>query len=211
MAGSAKYYIKASILISTLLFSIECQTKEPDLFAQLAKWMQGSFNSSEQASKDNDYFNIHLHMKRIWPNAGEDIWLYVEQAADGYLEKPYRQRVYQLKQLGENRFASVVYTFDEPLKFAGAWQNEDPLSELSTDDLTIRKGCTVYLQWDKSTRLYSGSTDTNKCQSNLRGATYATSEVTIHSDKILSWDRGYDADDKQVWGAEKGGYIFLKQ
>jgi hypothetical protein len=27
---------------------------------------------------------------------------------------------------------------------------------------------------------------------------------------ILSWDRGFDANGNQVWGAEKGGYIFKK-
>jgi hypothetical protein len=28
---------------------------------------------------------------------------------------------------------------------------------------------------------------------------------------MLSWDRGYNADGKQVWGAEKGGYRFVKK
>jgi CpeT protein len=27
---------------------------------------------------------------------------------------------------------------------------------------------------------------------------------------LLSWDRGWDVNGKQVWGAEKGGYIFVK-
>jgi hypothetical protein len=29
--------------------------------------------------------------------------------------------------------------------------------------------------------------------------------------KIVSWDRGFDASGAQVWGAEKGGYIFLNE
>jgi CpeT protein len=51
----------------------------------------------------------------------------------------------------------------------------------------------------------------NNCPSNLRGATYATSEVVVQHDKMISWDRGFDSRDKQVWGAEKGGYIFMKE
>jgi hypothetical protein len=27
---------------------------------------------------------------------------------------------------------------------------------------------------------------------------------------LASWDRGFDSTDNQVWGAEKGGYIFKK-
>ena len=29
-------------------------------------------------------------------------------------------------------------------------------------------------------------------------------------DRLLSWDRGFDAAGKQVWGAEKGPYEFLR-
>jgi len=57
---------------------------------------------------------------------------------------------------------------------------------------------------------YEGSTEGNNCESDLRGAKYATSEVKISKDGIISWDRGYDAEGKQVWGAEKGGYIFKR-
>ena len=57
---------------------------------------------------------------------------------------------------------------------------------------------------------YEGSTNGKDCQSDLRGAKYATSEVVISDEGIKSWDRGYDENDKQVWGAEKGGYVFKK-
>jgi hypothetical protein len=32
----------------------------------------------------------------------------------------------------------------------------------------------------------------------------------LQEDMMVSWDRGWNADDKQVWGAEKGGYEFVK-
>ena len=28
--------------------------------------------------------------------------------------------------------------------------------------------------------------------------------------KLVSWDRGWNAEHEQVWGSEKGGYIFDK-
>ena len=42
----------------------------------------------------------------------------------------------------------------------------------------------------------------------MRGASFARSEVEILEDKIISWDRGFDASGNYVWGAEKAGYIF---
>jgi len=30
----------------------------------------------------------------------------------------------------------------------------------------------------------------------------------MNDDAIHSWDQGWDADDEQVWGATKAGYVF---
>ena len=57
---------------------------------------------------------------------------------------------------------------------------------------------------------YKGDTGIKTCESSLRGASYATSEVEMTSQKILSWDRGFDAEGNHVWGAEKAGYVFDK-
>ena len=51
----------------------------------------------------------------------------------------------------------------------------------------------------------------NGCESNLRGAKYAASRVTLTEHLLASWDQGFDETGKQVWGAEKGGYRFVKE
>ena len=57
---------------------------------------------------------------------------------------------------------------------------------------------------------FYGATRENDCESSLRGASYATSEVRLFADAMHSWDRGYDADGVQVWGATAGPYEFLR-
>ena len=57
---------------------------------------------------------------------------------------------------------------------------------------------------------FEGSTVENECVSTLRGAAYATSEVTVSRERLTSWDRGFDAGGGQVWGATEGPYIFDK-
>ena len=44
-----------------------------------------------------------------------------------------------------------------------------------------------------------------------RGASYATSEVELREERITSWDRGYDGEGLQVWGATEGPYRFDRQ
>jgi CpeT protein len=124
-------------------------------------------------------------------------------------DKPYRQRVYRVSQGEDGVFASAVYTLPDPAKQVGASRDKEPLKYLAPEDLELREGCTVYLKFDGKGR-FVGGTDANSCLSEHRGATYATSEVIVSPGRIESWDRGFDADGVQVWGAEKGAYVFLR-
>ncbi|CAN5518880.1 hypothetical protein BH11BAC2_BH11BAC2_23040 [soil metagenome] len=45
---------------------------------------------------------------------------------------------------------------------------------------------------------YEAATKKDQCPSDLRGASYATSEVKITAEMQLSWDRGYNKELKQV-------------
>ncbi|MEI6523244.1 MAG: chromophore lyase CpcT/CpeT [Bacteroidota bacterium] len=176
----------------------------------LGQWMSGTFDSKLQADTDSDYFEIHLNMKPIWRNKKDGVWLYVEQAMASALDKPYRQRVYHVYKENDSTIVSHVYTIKNPLRFAGQWKSDNPLQDLSVDSLEDRKGCSIYLT-KTSDGKYVGSTKEKDCESNLRGAAYATSKVTISSSILESWDQGFDIDAKQVWGATKGGYKFVKK
>ena len=178
----------------------------PDL-QLLASWMTGSFSSEKQAETDPDYFDIRLHMSRIWPDRCDGCWLYVEQAVAGM--PPYRQRVYRVTQIGPALFESKVYSLDNPLQYAGEWEKDEPMSQLTPEKLLDLGGCEIVLK-KKNDTTFVGNTIGQECKSSLRDAAYATSEVNIKMEKLVSWDRGFDQDGKQVWGAEKGGYIFDK-
>lgn len=175
----------------------------------LASWMTGSFSSAEQAAADSAYFDIRLEMAPIWPERTEGRWLYVEQAAAPALDRPYRQRIYHLTQGSGGWFRSEVYLIPDPLRFAGAWREPARFDALAPDSLEVREGCAVLLR-RTGDGAFSGSTLGAGCASDLRGASYATSEVTVRADRLVSWDRGFDAGGTQTWGAEGGGYIFLR-
>ena len=178
---------------------------------RIAAWMTGSFDSRDQHLADTaNYFDIRLHMKPIWKNRADGVWLYVEQAMMGYLDKPYRQRVYHVYLQDDSTVISHVYEMEKPLRFAGVWQQENPLSTLTPDSLKDRKGCSILLRKLNNSR-YAGQTHERDCLSTRSGATYATSEVVLEEAQLVSWDRGWDADGKQVWGATGGGYRFVKR
>ncbi len=201
--------MKASLILFLLLSLSLTVYSQRDVEA-LVDYMTGSFSSEEQAAIDTNYFNIELEMVQIWKDRTDGPWLYIEQAVAETKDKPYRQRVYQIRQTDDGKIESIVYSIPDPLRFAGDYKKEFPLLRLTPDSLTLKDGCEVVLYRTDNGYFEGGTVDRN-CPSDLRGASYATSEVMIDKDKMITWDRGFDENGNQVWGATKGGYIFKKK
>ena len=179
----------------------------------LAEFLSGSFSSGLQSVEDPENFlDIRLNSARIWADRDDvprGVWLYVEQAAATSLDRPYRQRVYHLSIYDDRTIESAIYVLPgDPIWYVGAHRDSSKLSALDPDDLVTRSGCSVYLRFDPDEAAFIGSTRGTECPSELRGAAYATSEVVVTRDRLLSWDRGFDADGNQVWGSTEGAYRF---
>jgi len=200
-----------SRIFFALFFTIAFMSCVPatDDLDTLADYMTGSFSSAEQAKSDTNFSDIRLQQARIWPNRTDGYWFYVEQAAAENLDRPYRQRVYHLFQKSDSLLQSTVYTLPNPSDFVGAWENPTVLAELTPEDLTEREGCAIILK-KYGNEAFVGSTESLRCDSKIGGASFATSIVLINATEIYSWDRGFDMEGNQVWGARTGGYIFKK-
>lgn len=193
----------------------------------------GSFSSAAQAVEDPDNFrDIRLEMRRIWRDLDANgkrpanmrgdgfrvashifvFWVYVEQAASESLDRPYRQRIYRFRPLATNIWESTIYELPgDPLRFAGAHDDPSLLDGIAPSDLIKRDGCEVILYYEHgegAAWTITGGTVSTRCASDWGGAAYATSEVTITLDAMLTWDRGFAADGTQVWGSTAGPYRF---
>lgn len=173
---------------------------------ELAAIMQGHYSSEKQSVADTSYFNISLRMVPIWKSKGH--YLYVEQAIFKKQDKPYRVRIYKLTQDGE-AIVSQIYTLKNEKDWVGKWNTPEAFEALTENDIELKQGCEVKLERIEKNK-FAGQTGVKTCASELRGASYATSKVTVLENQILSWDQGFDKDGKQVWGAVKAGYVFDK-
>ena len=183
------------------------KVNKKDSTKELVSLMTGSFSSAKQAKKDTSFYNISLQMYPIWENRKDGKWLYVEQSVSKKPKKPYRQRVYKIEKVDDELFRSIVYTLPNPEDFIGKWKTPSAFDVINPDNLALKDGCDVYLR-RVADKYYRGATKEGTCKSTLDGSNYATSEVEIFADKVISWDRGFNEKSEQVWGAEKGGYIF---
>lgn len=206
-----KHQLTFSLIIVISIITWNCnglkKSNKKDNTKELVNLMTGSFSSAKQAKKDTAFYDISLQMYPIWQNRKDGNWLYVEQAVSNAPNRPYRQRVYKIEKVNDELFRSIVYTLPNPKDFIGKWKNPTAFDVINPDSLALRDGCDVYLR-KVADKYYRGATKEGTCKSTLRGASYATSEVEVFADKIISWDRGFNEKSEQVWGAEKGGYIF---
>jgi hypothetical protein len=134
----------------------------------------------------------------------------MEQSLASMQSKPYRQRIYRLAQKNDTTFESAIFILRYPLRFAGEWRRENMLRHQTPDSLAEMNGCGIVL-YRKRNGAYSGTTVGTNCSSELRKAVYSTSDITVAADRLILWDRGFDASGQQVWGATKGGYEFIKK
>jgi hypothetical protein len=181
------------------------ENKASDL-AYLIAIMQGTYSSEKQSITDKEYFNISLRMIPIWKEKGN--YLYVEQAMFEKQESPYRVRIYKVSQRNDE-FVSEIYTLKNEKEWIGKWKTPEAFASLSESDIELKPGCEVILK-KQPDGTFIGQTGEKTCPSELRGASYASSKVTVTPTQILSWDQGFDKEGKQVWGAIKGGYVFDK-
>ncbi|WP_297514422.1 chromophore lyase CpcT/CpeT [Flavobacterium sp.] len=194
------------------LFLLGCKSAQSpkntdsSVMKELVTIMQGHYSSEKQASQDKDYFNISLRMTPIWKSKGH--YLFVEQALFDKQNQPYRVRIYKLTQQGD-QFISTIYTLKDEKKWIGKWATPEAYDQLTEADIEIKDGCEVILK-RTAKNTFEGATGDKTCPSELRGARWANSKVTVTHNSILSWDQGFDKDGKQVWGATKGGYEFIK-
>ncbi len=200
------------LIITISFYSCKNETTSKDIkedkeLKELFSLMQGSFNSEVQSQVDSSYYNISLHMYPIWEDKGN--FLYVEQALNRMQDRPYRQRIYEVTRISDSTFSSAVYKLDVDSLWIGKWKTPKAFDSISLRDIALKEGCEVILK-RVAPKHFAGKTGDDTCVSTMRGASFARSEVEILEDKIMSWDRGFDAEGNYVWGAEKGAYIFNK-
>ena len=163
----------------------EMEISPSDELAQRAyEWLQGTFDSTAQAVSNPEFFAISLKMCAVnAPTLGDRV-LYVEQASMSRLSAPYRQRLYVVSARPDNMVISEVYALVDDASAIGVC-DRDEVATFTVNDVTERTGCAVELAWSGDS--FIGGT-VGSTAAVLNGASYATSEVTMTADTILSGD-----------------------
>lgn len=182
----------------------------------VAQRLEGIMDTSARARVNPNAANVRMTACRVSVDnnsqrankSNKPIFLYQEQALSSELNKPYRQRFLEISSVNNGRTVrSLSYKPADPASFANFCNR--PVTERSVRLTDIGKPvCTVYLT--RSGENYIGVTPTQGCPANVRGAVRITNTIFLSETGMNTWDRGFDANGKQVWGAKAESYEFRK-
>ncbi len=186
--------------------SLEQQTEE------IAALLEGKMDTSAQAIANPKAPNVRMTTCRVRVTDAEvkdqAIFLYQEQALTQDLAKPYRQRFLKiLSNRSSQSVESLSFKPDHPTAWSGFCDKPAQERILSAQDLG-NPVCRVFLQ--RSPDGYVGHTPSNGCPANVRGAVRITNQIELGPAGMNTWDRGFNAQGKQVWGAKSESYQYRR-
>ena len=145
-------------------------------------------------------------------SAAEDpqtsVFLYQEQALTTQLNQPYRQRVLQLE-ADPTQQQVISRNFKPKLQdlWVGMCQRSSQARRIPQAVLGPEL-CQLRLQRQPQGDRYVGQTPPEGCPTSFRGATRITNTVILGPTGMETWDRGFDAEGRQLWGAKDESYQF---
>ncbi len=178
---------------------------------EVAERLMGVLDTAVQAASNPQVANVRMVTCQVSladAPSSEGIWLYQEQAIATNLQAPYRQRFLHIT---PSPFSQTVRSLAYRPTRPNAWVNF--CDRPAANRKIIRKDlgaavCSVFLK--RSGDVYMGVTPAIGCPTTARGAVRTTNRVILGADRMETWDRGYNAQGQQVWGAEGESYQFRR-
>ncbi|MBP0000356.1 MAG: chromophore lyase CpcT/CpeT [Cyanobacteria bacterium SID2] len=179
----------------------------------LARWMASDFTNRQQAFDNPPLFaHVRACMRPLSADLLPGVSLYLEQAYEYALNRPYRTRVLHLESVGEGSDAQIVvanYAIDNGEEFFGASREPQRLQTLSCDRLKRLSGCNFLVDWTGHS--FKGTVEPGKgCLVERNGkTTYLDSTFEISENSFTTLDRGLDLETgERVWGSIAGTFEF---
>ena len=177
----------------------------------LVRWMSADFSNQAQAFENPPLFaHIRVCMRPLSSRLMPGFSLYLEQAYDYMLQKPYRARVLNLTPQ-QDHILLENYTLRDAEKYLGAARNPERLGELTLADLEKMAGCNMIVKWTGHS--FIGRVESGKACIVVRNGqkTYLDNQFEIDPDRMLSYDRGRDpVTNELVWGSIAGPFEFVR-
>ncbi|WP_124975757.1 chromophore lyase CpcT/CpeT [Aphanothece sacrum] len=178
----------------------------------LVRWMSADFSNQEQAFANPPFYaHIRVCMRPLPISIFPEFSLFLEQAYDYMLNRPYRLRVLKFKIVDEQIELENYKLKEEQEAFFGASRDIERLKQLTPDHLEKMPGCDMIVSW--TGKSFKGIVKPGKNCIVVRNGkeTYLDNSFEIDEHQLISFDRGLDREtDELVWGSIAGPFHFVR-
>jgi len=175
----------------------------------LACWLSADFSNLAQHNENPPFYaHIRVCIRPLPLCQFPEPTLFLEQAYDFMLNRPYRLRALRLKVVGDH-IEIENYKVNPEDQFYGAARDLSKLQSLTPEHLVKMSGCDMNVTWTGHS--FQGQVQPGKQCKVIRDGqeTYLDSRFEISPGKFISLDRGYNpATDELVWGSVAGEFHF---
>lgn len=167
---------------------------------EVALWWRGSFSNRKQAELfPQDFAELELTVRELWPGRTDGPWLHVEERKKGSAH--VRERIYRLRTMDDVGGSRIrVDVFTKPV-------GTDNLQESRPERLVPDPGCAMELVEQQGA--WVGGTRGRACADGA-GAAYTTTLMRLFENRLETWYRGFDVRGEQVFGPTAGAHVFEK-
>lgn len=165
---------------------------------RFAALMEGDFSNAQQYEESpNASVRVDLHIRQIWPERSDAIWLYVEQVSPAMPSEPLSQRIYKITQPSPDAIESEMLYFENMKNYVGAWKLEAPLKEVKIASLELLESCTVKLNRLSKVHFKGNNED---CTEPLGLQIDHTSlSIDLRPNELVTEHAGYAKDGREIF------------
>jgi CpeT/CpcT family (DUF1001) len=180
-----------------------------DRVDRVVRHLEGVMDTAAQAVANPQAANVTMTTCRIQVAAADPamtgaVYLYQEQARSLELPKPYRQRILEIT---DRPLSNTVRSRSFKLANPTAWVNFCDRAERMIDRADFPEVvCAVFLK--ESGKGFAGTTPADGCPTKARGAVLIRNRIELSDGGMDTWDRGFDGQGRQIWGAKTESYQF---
>ncbi len=176
---------------------------------RVVQYLDGQLSTSHRAANNPQVADVTMTTCRVQlePAAFNDrVYLYQEQAITSRMKQPYRQRILEIS---ARPLSQTVRSRTFKLVDQTQWVNfcDRPRQLIQRSDLAPAV-CSVFLK--ARNEEFTGVTEATGCPAQVRGAVLIRNRIRLYPGGMETWDRGYDAQGQQVWGAGNAPYQFRR-
>jgi hypothetical protein len=180
-------------------------------FLQLVSWMAGEFSNRQQSLEQPNWFvNLVWWHRPIAFEVLGSVALFAEQANALMIDRPYRQRILQFQEDG-NQIWVQYWGFKDPAAWAGAGRDRDRLRQIMPNDITPLAGCLLNVSFADDRYQAVMPSDSKCCFAYLNEIRQVILGFEVTEHEFWSGDHGIDPDTgAAIWGAMMDFYKFHK-